>query len=213
MFCVQEGHQHGASNTAQGVFKRFLIHLRCCAWWCQNGGDTHHSSWSHGPAIPMNSVLPGRWDRSRAGALRCWRPHPACQVGSGAIAICRSAPTRAVICPRRMAPCLGGAGAPYRGQSLPPRAPFSLRSVADLRPYTPHEWPDPAAGPRRASAFSGSQVAANLQVDAPAIVPLYCLAFTPFAGGLAGSQACAGRPGNRYLLGDSLWRAEWRLSQ
>src|SRR6187401_1670348 len=48
---------------------------------------------------------------------------------------------------------------------------LSLLCVAEPRPYTPDVWSDPAAVPRRASAFSASHGAVNSQVEAPLTVP------------------------------------------
>ena len=58
----------------------------------------------------MHSGFSGRRDRNRTGALRLWRPHAACRVVSDAIAAGRPAPlllSSAVVCCRRLSPCVG----------------------------------------------------------------------------------------------------------
>jgi hypothetical protein len=86
-------------------------------------------------------VSRGRWDRNRTGALRLWRPHPACRVVSDAIATCRSAPhslsSSAAGC-RRVSAVTGA----DTGQPRLLRALFSQLSVSNPRPYTPDGWPD-----------------------------------------------------------------------
>ena len=54
------------------------------------------------------------------------------------------------------------------GQPILPRAHVALLCLSDPRSYTPDGWPDPAAVPRRARAFSTPHVAAYAQVEAPA---------------------------------------------
>jgi hypothetical protein len=52
------------------------MHLRCCSWWYQVGGqigvNAHTLGWGDGAAICMNSGLRGRWDRNRSCTLRFW---------------------------------------------------------------------------------------------------------------------------------------------
>src|SRR5215471_18556620 len=63
--------------------------------------------WPGGLAIPMNPVVMRKWDRKRAGALRVWRPNPACREVSYTIAACRSAPLSVAECRRSLGQILG----------------------------------------------------------------------------------------------------------
>ena len=87
-----------------------------------------------------------RVGRCRTPSPHAGLPHCLCRHMSPTVAACR----------RSLGHILG--------QPLLPRALFSLLCVADPQPYTPDIWPDPAAVPRRASAFSASHGARHSQV-------------------------------------------------
>jgi hypothetical protein len=80
-------------------------------------------------------------------------PHSRCRLMSPSVAGCR----------RSLGQILG--------QPILPRALFSLPSSSRSGTQSPDGWADPAAVPRRASAFRESCGAATSQVEAPPTVP------------------------------------------